>query len=154
MLNGDWMTIHAFVLSTVHGQPSSVVTATVFVAGLAVCVKELVARLKTQDAPDCEITKSSPAIFTVPERSSAVGFAAMASVTVPPFVLLSGDKTVTQGTLFDTVHAQPTSVSTCTEFVSAAALIETPNESKSYVQAAPFCVTAKFKPAMRTTPPR
>ena len=154
LLNGDWRTIHAFVFSTVHGQPSSVVTATVFVAGLGVCVKLFVARLKVQPAAACETAKSNPAIRNTAERSSAVGFASTLKITVPLFVLLSGDCTTIHGGRFDTVHGQPINVSTCTVFVSAAAPTDTPNESKSYEHAAPVCVMVKSSPAMRTTPLR
>jgi hypothetical protein len=69
------MMIHELLFSTVHEQPTSVITPTLFVAAPAVCVATLVVRVNPQPAPSCSTAKSCPAILMMAERAMAVGFA-------------------------------------------------------------------------------
>ena len=75
LLADETITTHGFVFTTLHAQPSNVVTASEFVSAPAPCAALFVESVKVQAAPDCVTVKFWFAMLTTPVRLSAVGFA-------------------------------------------------------------------------------
>ena len=105
---------------TLQVQPTSVVTATEPPPAPGPCVALFVASANVQLAGACATVSGRPAMLTTPVRQSAVGFASTRYVTAPLPELFNGERISIHGVVFDTLHAQPTSVVSVTEFVSSA----------------------------------
>ena len=63
---------HGFVFTTLHAQPTRVVTDREFVSASALCKALLVESANVQAAPDCVTVKFCPAMLKTPVRASAV----------------------------------------------------------------------------------
>jgi hypothetical protein len=147
------MVIQAGTPATLHEQPGTVVTDSVFVAPAAVTETVAGVTVYVQDTPCCVTVNVRPAIATVPVRCDVAGFAAIVTLTVPFPLPLAPAVTVIHPALLTAVHAQPEVEVTLTLVDSPAAGVVRLAGLIAYVQACtPLWVIVKVRPAMVRVP--